>query len=86
MEIHEQEYDYFQDMRKFFRRSISLLIAIAMNTYLALLVEKILAGTFDEDRDSYPFQNYAITEKCIENITCFCVWWGLPLELETLYQ
>jgi hypothetical protein len=37
--IPETIYDYFQDARKFFRRSISLCFAICVLKYLAIIVE-----------------------------------------------
>jgi hypothetical protein len=42
MKVNCCDYDYYQDMRKFFRRSISLVMAIAVYTYLAEIVEAIL--------------------------------------------
>ncbi len=86
VEVIEREYDYFQDMRKIFRRSISLIIAIAVTHYLPALVEKILNDDYDEEVDTYPYKNYAIIEKCIDNITTFRIWWGLPLDPELLIQ
>ncbi len=74
----EREYDYFNDMRRFFRRSISYVIAIAVLEYLPILVERIEKGEFDEDVDSYPYKNCAIYDKCIEEATVFHIWWGLP--------
>ncbi len=86
LNILEREYDYFQDMRKIFRRSISLVMAIAVRTYLSEIVERILNKKYDEDADNYPFQNYAILDNCIDGITTFRIWWGLPADLETLLQ
>ncbi len=74
----EREYDYFNDMRRFFRRSISHVIAIAVLEYLPILVERIEKGEYDEDVDSYPYKNCAIYDKCIEEATVFHIWWGLP--------
>ncbi len=76
----EREYDYFNDMRRFFRRSISHVIAIAVLTYLPELVERIESGAYDEEVDSYPYKNCAIYDKCIEEATVFHIWWGLPCD------
>ncbi len=85
MKINEREYNYFQDTRKFFRRSISLVMAIAVYTYLAEIVEKILKKDFKALRvDNYPFECYAIMGKCIENIPTWRIWWGVPPDLEIL--
>ncbi len=74
----EREYDYFNDMRRFFRRSISHVIAIAVLEYLPELVERIESGAYDDEVDSYPYKNCAIYDKCIEEATVFHIWWGLP--------
>ncbi|MCX7680147.1 MAG: hypothetical protein N2316_13150 [Spirochaetes bacterium] len=79
-----REYDYFQDVRKFFSRSISLSIAIAVFNYLSEVVSEYLSDGYDELADNYPYLCYAFIEKCIENITTFRIWWGIPPNLETL--
>ncbi len=78
VKILEREYDFFNDMRRFFRRSISHVIAIAVLEYLPALVERIENGEYDEEVDSYPYKNCAIYDKCIEEATVFHIWWGLP--------
>ncbi len=76
----QREYDYFNDMRRFFRRSISHVIAIAVLSYLPELVERIESSAYDEEVDSYPYKNCAIYDKCIEEATVFHIWWGLPCD------
>ncbi len=78
IKILEREYDYFNDMRRFFRRSISHVIAIAVLEYLPALVERIEKGEYDEEVESYPYKSCAIYDKCIEEATVYHIWWGLP--------
>jgi hypothetical protein len=82
--IPETIYDYFQDSRKFFRRSISLCFALCVLKYLAIIVAQILAKKNGTEEHNYPDQNYAFIIKCKENITVFEIWWGLPENLEAL--
>jgi hypothetical protein len=84
--IPETIYDFFQDSRKFFRRSISLCFAICVLKYLAVIVAQILAKKNDTGAHNYPDQNYAIIKKCKENIAVFEIWWGLPLDLKVLFD
>ncbi len=85
MRVHSFDYNYYQDMRRIFRRSISLVMAIAVRTYLETIVEAILSKTNDTVlADTYPFQNYAIMGKCIENIPTWRIWWGVPEKLKLL--
>ncbi len=85
MKVSFCDYNYFQDMRRIFRRSISLVMAIAVYTYLAEIIEKILNKEIEAVlADTYPFQNYAIMGKCIENIPTWRIWWGVPSKLKLL--
>jgi hypothetical protein len=84
VKVYETDYNYFQDCRKFFRRSISLCFAICVLKYLAIIVAQILAKKIDKDEHNYPYQNYAFIKKCKENITVFEIWWGLPEKLEAI--
>lgn len=81
----EREYKYFQDMRRVFLVSISHAIAIAIFEFISKIVEYLL-NSKDEDVDNYPYCGYAIIEKCIENITTFHIWWGVPPNLEAMLK
>lgn len=82
-----REYDYCQDMRKLFRRSISLVMAIAVRTYIVKIVEAIVNKTADSVlADTYPFENYAISINRICYAPTFRIWWGLPANLELLFK
>ncbi len=81
----EREYKYFQDMRRVFLISISHAIAKAVFEYISIIVD-LLMKYQDEDVDTYPYCNYAIIEKCIENITTFHIWWGLPPNLDIIVK
>ncbi len=80
----QKEYDYFQDTRKFFGRSISFVMAIAVFEYLDLVIEELGAKKIDPIGDNYPFYGYAWIEKRIENFTTFHIWWGIPEKLELM--
>jgi len=81
----EREYMYFQDMKRVFLRSISHIIAIAIFTYINKIIDFLLT-TKNGAWDFYPFCNYAIIEKCIENITTFHIWWGVPPNLKKILK
>lgn len=76
----EMEYEFFNDMRKFFRKSISFLIAIAVRKYLPIIVERILNKVVALKKNNYPLYKYAIRRKCIENNVFWLIYWGLPPE------
>ncbi len=83
----ESEYNFFQEMRYFFRRSISLVMAIAVFRYLDEVVEEILKNdNTDVCEYFYPYENRAKFIKCIENVPTFKIWWGIPWNLELLFK
>ncbi len=82
----ESEYNYFQEMRYFFRRSISLVMAIAVFRYFDEVIEEILnSDNTDLHEYFYPYENRAKFIKCIENVPTFKIWWGIPWTLELLF-
>ncbi len=82
----ESEYNYFQEMRYFFRRSISLVMAIAVFRYLDEVLEEILnSDNTDLHEYFYPYENRAKSIKCTENVPTFKIWWGIPWNLELLF-
>jgi len=68
----------FQDMRRFYFKSISLLIAIAIKTYIDRVVEYYLTEYYEDRRDNYPSGNWMYKEKCTEEAVCLTVWMGVP--------
>ncbi len=86
MKVNFREYDYYQDMRRIFRRSISLVMAIAVRTYIAIIVEAIVNKTEKTVlADTYPFENYAIFINRICYAQTFRIWWGVPANPELLF-
>ncbi|MCP4131228.1 MAG: hypothetical protein GY754_09630 [bacterium] len=70
-------YESFLDMRKFFKRSVSLIIAIAINEYLDQLVEELSAAEDPVDLDSYPSQ-YLFLARESGGLQKFVIYWGFP--------
>ena len=72
------EYEFFLDLRKVVKMSVSLLIAMAISQYLDELTEK-----FKGKIDSYRYQNYAMSKIFIGDVTCWIFYWGIPPYLIT---
>ncbi len=69
------DYEYFQDMKKLLKMSVSLLLAYA--------VKKYLGKTNTIDRcDNYLFINYTIVKEMIDNIICWKFIWGYTPAIE----
>jgi hypothetical protein len=70
------EYEYFLDLRKVFKFSVSCLIAIAVEKYLDEIM-KIL----NENIDNYRYCNYLFTRRIIDGVVCWILSWGIPRRL-----
>lgn len=69
-----EEAEYFTDMRKFFKRSVSLLLAEAARAYLAELVENAHEGKMD----NYPFSGYSLSREVKDGLVLWHICWGSP--------
>ncbi len=67
-----------QDMRRFCFKSISLLIAIAVETCLDRVVEYYCAKYYDDVKDNCRTGDWSIREKWTETAACIKIWYGVP--------
>ena len=65
------EYEYFQDMRKLMKMSISLIISLAADKFLKKLMNK-------KNIDNYHINNYVILKRTINGIIHWTFIWGFP--------
>jgi predicted DsbA family dithiol-disulfide isomerase len=68
-------YEYFLDMRKVFKMSVSLLLAIAVSKYLKDITNDLCNN---KDTDNYLCRSYLISKKVIDGVPCFYIYWGIP--------
>ena len=71
------EYEYFTDLRKFIKCSVSLCIALAVDRYLDELTCKFKKKFVDK---YMRFCNYVLRREIIEGIICWNLYWGFPGE------
>ena len=79
--LHSRDYEYFLDMRKLFKCSVSLLVAIGIDRYLDSYAENLEASK--SMTDNCPYQHYVITLEYVDNVTCWKIYWGLPESMLT---
>jgi hypothetical protein len=70
------EYEMFLDLRKFFKQSVSLLVAHAIDEYLDDFINKIKSIP-----DNYPVINYALNKLVIDNVVSWVLSWGVTTKL-----
>jgi hypothetical protein len=67
-------YEYTQDLRRFLKSSVSLILANAVQKYLGKLIKQ-------KNTDNYHFMNYVIIKETIDHIICWRLIWGFPPNL-----
>lgn len=76
LSLRPDEYEFFLDMRKAFKCSVSCLVAYAIEKYLDQIINKIR-----QDPDNYRYKNYMIFRIIIDDVICWMYYWGIPRTL-----
>jgi hypothetical protein len=66
------EYEYFLDLRKILKMSVSLILAYAVKLYLGQIIKKKITDNYQS------FQNYIIAKEVSDTIICWKLIWGYP--------
>ena len=69
--VEEDMYEYWQDLRRLLKRSVSLILALAVKKYLSKLMK-------EKNADNYRFTYYLIKKKVVNNAIIWKFIWGLP--------
>jgi hypothetical protein len=77
LQVREDEYEYFLDLRKLLKMSVSLILAYAVEKFLDKLIKKNIT-------DNNRFRNYVVIMDIIEDIICWKLIWGFPPNIEKL--
>jgi len=73
-----RDYEFFIDMRKLFKWSVSFLIAFAVREHLEELMVKLADEKYDEYADNYPYHHYFIIPERVDSAICWKIYWGIP--------
>ena len=73
--LNEYEYEYYLDMRKFFKMSVSFILAYAVMRYLDEVLKK------NKSSDNYCYQNYIFMKEVVNGIICWQTYWGIPQKI-----
>ncbi len=80
--IYAREYEFFLDMRKFYKRSVSYLASISLEKYL----DEIIDDRINNGADNYLFTSYILTGYSLNNVICWKIYWGLPEDHEHIFK
>ena len=75
--LNADEYEYFLDLRKLLKKSISAIVAYAVKKYF----KRIIKFSYT---DNYPFKNYVIIKETINNVITWRLFWGYPEKMEKI--
>ena len=77
--LNEYEYEYYLDMRKFYKMSVSFILAYAVRRFL----DEVLSELIDENynTDNYCYRNYIFLKKTIDKVICWQIYWGIPMKI-----
>ncbi len=76
LSLKPDEYEFFLDLRKVFKFSVSCLIANAIEKYLDEILNKIHRGA-----DNYWYENYMFSCVIVDGVICWILSWGVPRTL-----
>lgn len=76
--LNEYEYEYFLDMRKFFKMSVSYILAYAVLKYHKELMDRNI------NNDNYCYKNYIFVMKEVDGTILWQIYWGIPPQLNVL--
>lgn len=82
--LREDEYEYCNDFRKVYKKSLSLIISEAVKKYINLIIMK-MKNTIIRNIDSYRLKNYILSQRINDGIIYRTYFWGLP-DTETLMR
>ena len=82
--LNEYEYEYYLDMRKFYKMSVSFILAYAVMKYLNELVNELLDR--NKNTDNYLYSNYIFIKETVDGIICWKTYWGIPQKLLRLHN
>ncbi|OHD64061.1 MAG: hypothetical protein A2176_08595 [Spirochaetes bacterium RBG_13_51_14] len=77
--LRPDDYEYFLDLRKFLKMSVSCILANAVEKHLSKL--KRINNT-----DNYLYRNYVLVKEMIDNIVCWKLLWGYPTNIRKAFS
>ncbi len=82
--LREDEYEYCNDFRKIYKKTLSLIISDAVKQFINLIIMK-MKNSIIENIDSYRLMNYIFSRRIKNGIIYNINFWGLPAT-ETLMR
>ncbi len=72
------EYELFTDLRNFFKMSLSLIVALAIDRYLCKIFNMKNNNKFTDTYPDILFPAYCIIYTFKDNLKSYAIYWGVP--------
>jgi hypothetical protein len=79
VQVREDDYEYFLDLRKLLKMSVSLILAYAVEKFMDRLMKRAYT-------DNNRYRNYIVIKDVVDNIICWKLIWGFPPNIEKLFN
>ncbi len=76
--LNEYEYEYCLDLRKFFKMSVSFILAYAVLEYWDELMKQ------NVKTDKYCYKSYIFIKETVDNAILWKIYWGVPQKLPSI--
>jgi hypothetical protein len=76
LDLRGDEYEYYNDLKKVMKLSVSHIIAMAIEQYLEEIVKLL-----NDCTDNYHYHNYIFSVFRIDDVVCLVFYWGIPRKL-----
>jgi hypothetical protein len=83
--LEARDYEFFLDSRKLFKRSVSLLLAWAVDNFLDELLEPDESGNIVAVTDNYRFHSYLLMQETVPGAICWRIYWNIPLDPDKIF-
>jgi hypothetical protein len=82
IEYQEDVYEFCQDMRKFFKLSVSMILAIAVEHYLDEILDDYKRNKLFRISDNYPYSGYIFNKEHLDGAILWKFTWGIPKKIK----
>ena len=79
-------YEFCHDMRKFYKMSVSRILALSVMRYLDEIVIGLIEGDVKYTTDNYLFSCYIFLQEVIEGAILWKYSWGIPTKMTNIFS
>jgi hypothetical protein len=82
----EDVYEFCQDMRKFYKMSVSRILAYSVECYLDTIIRDLTRNDGLKCTDNYLFSGYIFIQEHLDRAILWKITWGIPENIEKFFS